>query len=101
MLKETMDTLWEYCTMNERAIPCPMVWNELYEMLKGKHQNASGKWEPPLPLILGAWHHSMPIEKQLRFKEHLYWAEGKGQLDEVGAFLRSLPEEKWCHFGEF
>lgn len=42
----------------------------------------------------------MPIEKQLRFKEHLEWASAKGQLGEIGGFLRSLTEEQWCHFGE-
>ncbi len=100
MPKETLDTLWDYCTMKKRVIPCPMAWKELYEMLKDKRQKTSGGWEPPLPLILGAWHYSTPIEKQLRFKEHLHWADNKGQLNEVCAFLRSLPEEKWCHFGE-
>jgi hypothetical protein len=24
----------------------------------------------------------------------------QNQLDEVGAFLRALPDEKWAHFGE-
>jgi hypothetical protein len=42
----------------------------------------------------------MPIEKQLRFKEHLQWAAEQGQLDEIGTFLRSLTEELWCHLGE-
>jgi hypothetical protein len=27
--------------------------------------------EPSPPLILAAWHVTMPIEKQLRFKEHI------------------------------
>jgi hypothetical protein len=42
----------------------------------------------------------MPIEKQLRFREHIQWAYDQNQLDEVGTFLRALPEEKWAHFGE-
>jgi hypothetical protein len=42
----------------------------------------------------------MPIEKQLRFREHIQWASDQKQLDEVGAFLRALPDEKWAHFGE-
>jgi hypothetical protein len=69
-------------------------------MLKNTCQKSSRGWEPPLPLILGAWHHSMPIEKQLRFKEHLQWAQAQDKLNEVGAFLRALPETQWCHFGE-
>jgi hypothetical protein len=42
----------------------------------------------------------MPIEKQLRFKEHLQWAQAQEQLEEIGAYLLSLPEDQWCHFSE-
>jgi hypothetical protein len=81
-------------------VPQPTLWNELYSKLHHTRQKPSGGWEPPLPQILAAWHHSMPIEKQLRFKEHLQWAAGQGQLDEIGVYLRSLSEPDWCHFGE-
>ncbi|MEP2774426.1 MAG: hypothetical protein ABJQ29_15640 [Luteolibacter sp.] len=97
---EAFDSLWIQCTTNNRLVPIPEQWNKLYGMLKKTRQNPSGGWEPPLPLILAAWHHSMPFEKQLRFKEHLQWAEKEGQLNEIGAFLRSLQEEEWCHLGE-
>ena len=97
---ETFVTLWAYCTDRDRAIPYPHNWHQLYEMLTGRRRNLSGGWEPPLPLILAAWHDSTPLDKQLRFKEHIEWAENHNQLDEVGLFLRSLPEEKWYHFEE-
>jgi molybdopterin synthase catalytic subunit len=54
----------------------------------------------PLPLILDAWHHTMPIEKQRQFKEQLKWAEAHRQLEEISHFLRPLSETQWCHFGE-
>ena len=69
-------------------------------MLANKCQKASGGWEPPLPLILAAWDVTKPIEKQLRFKEHIQWAQDNGQTDEIGRYLRSLPEKEWYHFGE-
>jgi hypothetical protein len=97
---ESFDSLWAYCTANNRLVPMPPNWNDLFRMLKNTRQKPSGGWVPSLPLILAAWHHSMPIEKQLRFKEHLEWAKDQDQLAEVGAFLRSLKEEQWCHFGE-
>ncbi len=100
MHKETFESLWDYCTSDNRVIPNPMAWNALYEILKDKRRTPSGGWEPPLPLILGAWNYSMPIEKQLRFKEHILWADSKDQLSEAATFLRSLPEEQWYHFGE-
>jgi hypothetical protein len=95
---ETFDMLWDYCTANSRAIP--RDWNKLYGMLRDKHQMPSGGWEPSLPLILAAWDVTMPIEKQLRFKEHIEWARDQGQLDEIGQYLRSLQEADWYHFGE-
>jgi len=98
MTAETFETLWTYCSSNRRAIPCD--WKKLYEMLAAKKQKPSGGWEPPLPLILAAWHETMPIEKHLRFKEHIQWASDHGQLEEIGKYLRSLGEEDWYHFGE-
>jgi hypothetical protein len=95
---ETFEALWEYCNSNKRLIP--KDWNGLYNMLRNKKQKASGGWEPSLPLILGAWHDTIPIEKQLRFKEHVQWANDNHQIDEIGCYLRALPEEEWYHFGE-
>ena len=97
-LTETFDTLWGYCTANKRAIP--RDWNRLYQLLANKRPKPSGGWEPSLPLILAAWDVTMPIEKQLRFKEHIEWARDQGQLAEIGKYLRSLVEDDWYHFGE-
>ncbi len=94
------DILWEYCTINDRFCPMPDAWNRLYGMLRNTVQKPTGGWEPPLPLILAAWHVSTPISKQLRFLNHLAWAEAQGQLDEIGEYLRSLEEREWCHFDE-
>jgi hypothetical protein len=98
---ETLESLWAHCTASNRLVPMPPQWQTLYGMLRNRLQKPSGGWEPPLPLILAAWHDSMPIAKQLRFKEHLEWAEKQGQTVEVGTYLRSLSEAQWCHFGEF
>jgi len=99
-MAESLQSLFEYCTSNNRLVPMPAEWSQLHSMLKDQRRNPEGGWIPPAPLILAAWHCTMPIEKQLRFKEHLEWASAKGQLEEVRAFLRSLTEKQWCHFGE-
>lgn len=78
----------------------PRQWSQLFGLLKNTLQKPTGGWDPPLPFILAAWHHTMPIEKQMRFQEHLQWAQSQGQLEELARFLRSLPENQWCHFGE-
>jgi hypothetical protein len=97
---ETFDSLWAYCVENKRLVPAPPEWADLHGMLANRQQKLSGGWEPSAPLILAAWHCTMPIEKHLRFKEHIQWAADHNQLEEVGAFLRSLPEDRWVHFGE-
>lgn len=97
---ETFNSLWANCTENKRLVPVPQEWAKLHGMLLSRRQMPNGGWEPPLPLILAAWDRTMPIEKQLRFREHIQWASDQNQLDEVGKFLRALPEEKWVHFGE-
>jgi len=95
---ETFETLWQYCTSNNRVFP--REWNKLYNLLNNKKQKQAGGWEPPLPIILAAWDITMPIEKQLRFKEHIQWAIDNNQSEEVGNYLRSLQEDDWYHFGE-
>ena len=100
MKTETFDTLWAYCISNNRLCPSPPKWNDLYQMLINTKQNLNGGWTPSLPLILAAWHDTLPVEKQLRFKEHIRWASDNEQLAEVGKYLRSLSEKEWTHFGE-
>ncbi|MCX6781594.1 MAG: hypothetical protein NTW66_00500 [Candidatus Magasanikbacteria bacterium] len=98
--KETFDTLWQYCTDDNRVCPNPSKWNDLFGMLKNTKQKSDGGWNPSLPLILAAWEETTPLEKQLRLKEHIQWAADNNQLNEVGKFIRSMPESEWTHFEE-
>ena len=43
---------------------------------------------------------TLPIEKQLRFKQQLQWAVDMYQNEQIGSYLRSLNEDEWYHFGE-
>ena len=95
---ETFESLWAFCTENRRVIP--RDWNKCYQLLANKRRKPAGGWEPSLPLILAAWDVTMPIEKQLRFKEHIEWARDQGQLAQIGKYLRSLDESDWYHSGE-
>lgn len=99
MSESTIESLIAYCRENRRVCPMPQVWNELWETLPERHR-VGDSWEPPLPLILGAWHFASNLEKRLRLEEHIQWAEQHGSLVEVDQFLRSLPESDWHHLGE-
>ena len=39
---ETSDSLWAYCTANERLVPMPSDWTELHGMLANTRQKRSG-----------------------------------------------------------
>lgn len=95
---ETFESLWAYCSANNKVIP--RDWTKFYNMLANKKQKPSGGWEPPLPLILAAWDETTPLDKQLRFHEHIEWVRDQGQLEDIGHYLRSLDEAAWYHFGE-
>lgn len=97
--KESFDSLWSYCTANNRVCPMPQRWSELFEQLKEKKRVGLGS-EPALPLILAAWGNTPAAQKVLRLREHVEWARDHGQLDEIGTLLRGLREEDWSHFGE-
>ena len=96
---ETFETLWEYCTRNNRVCPMPPKWNDMYGMLDNTKRVGAG-FEPPIPLILGAWGNTSDSEKQERLKIHIQWCVDNNQDEEIGAYLKSLAEEDWAHIGE-
>jgi len=77
-----------------RVCPQPDRWNELWGMLPESRRVGNG-WEPALPLILAAWHHTSDAEKRQRLRLHLDWAQTHGTLEAVVRFLDSLPSTDW------
>jgi hypothetical protein len=77
----------------------PERWLEFWDTLPERKQLGAG-WEPPLPLILGAWNFSSEREKMIRVEEHIRWAEQHNALLEASSFLRGLTESDWHHLGE-
>jgi len=101
--RETFESLWEYCTSNNRVCPQYKVWQEVFKILKNteKLNGHGGEREPADPYIIyHNWEHIMPIELQFQFQRYIEWAEDHKQLDEIGKYLRSLKEEDWAHYGE-
>ena len=93
------ESLLLFCTENGRVCPQPMFWNKLYSKLPEKTRVGS-RWNPPLPLILGAWEFASDEDKAERFKEHIDWAKDHNSLDVIDRFLRGLNEEEWHHSHE-
>lgn len=97
---ERLTALLAYVTKNGRICPQPRRWNELWKMLPNRKQNENGGWDPPVPLILGAWHYASDLEKMLRLREHIEYAFQNGAFEQVDSFLRSLPESDWSKAGD-
>jgi hypothetical protein len=95
----TIDQVLAVATENNRICPQPGKWQRLYDILPEKKRKGAG-WEPPLPLILAAWSDTPAIAKIVRLREHIEWAAAHGALEQVLAFLNSLQEEDWHHFGD-
>ena len=93
---ETLESLTAYCAGHKRVIP--RNWDKLYQMLSNSGEPSEER--PPRPLILAAWDVTMPLEKLLRFQEHLKWASDHDQLEVIGPYRRALPEDQWYHWGE-
>lgn len=88
------DEVLAECCRDGRICPQPSRWNELWQMLPNKQQHGA-RWEPPLPLILAAWHESSSASKRTRLEEHIKWAHAQGALDVVYRFLSSLSDDDW------
>lgn len=96
-VNESAQSLLDYCRENNRACPMPQRWNALWKMLP----KLGGEYgQPPLPLILAAWHDTPAMLKMIRLAEHIEWAAKHGDIDQISAYLKQLPESDWFHIGE-
>jgi hypothetical protein len=98
-VSESAESLIAYCRENSRICPVPERWDALWKMLP-ERRRVGGGWEPPLPLILAAWHDTPDMLKMLRLREHVEWAAEHGALDSVAGYLRGLREDDWFHRGD-
>jgi len=98
-MTDTAETLIAYCRDKDRVCPQPTRWSQLWEMLPNRHR-VDGGWQPPLPLILAAWHDTPALLKTLRLAEHIEWAAKHQALHKIAAFVRGLREDEWCHLGQ-
>lgn len=84
---------------NNRSCPRPNQWIAFHRLLPGKAHDGK-TLEAPLPLIAGAWNATSPMQKRLRLRGQIEWAESTGALMAVYNYLLGLREEQWFHFDE-
>jgi hypothetical protein len=92
----TADALMVIARRNNRVCPRPALWTRLYRVLEG-----SGYVDlPPPPVEPWIWTKLSHLQKRLRFREHIEWAEQHGKLEQVARFAAGLAESDWLHIGE-
>lgn len=90
------DALMVVARRNNRVCPRPQHWLQLYHQLEG-----SGYVDlAPPPVGPWLWGKLSDLQKRLRFREHVEWAERHGKLDVVARFMAGLAEPDWLHIGE-
>ena len=92
---QSVDELIGTLHLAGRVCPYMANWNALWELLPDRQRDLGGAWQPPLPLILGAWFTTTNAQKRDRFEEHLRWADSHAALDRVAQFMIQLREEQW------
>ena len=81
---------------NNRVCPLPLPWSELYGLLEGSRYVDL----PPPPVEQGIWRQLSDLQKRLRFREYVEWAERHRRLAEMQRFMHGLAEADWLHMGE-
>jgi hypothetical protein len=90
------DELMGLVRRNNRVCPRPAAWRELYHALEGDRYM---DLEAP-PVEAWIWGKLSDLQKRLRFRVHIEWAERHGKLPQFKRFLDELPEREWLHMGE-
>ena len=92
----TAQALMVEARRNNRVCPRPQHWLQLYHQLEG---SGYVDLEPP-PVGPWLWSKLSDLQKRLRFREHVEWAERHGKLEPVARFMAGLAEADWLHMGE-
>ncbi|GAB3777310.1 hypothetical protein GCM10028796_56270 [Ramlibacter monticola] len=89
------DLLMTVARRNNRVCPREVPWTRLYESLGGRRFE---DLQPPPGD--GVWPNLSFLEKRVRFREHMLWAQRHGRLRQVALFVQGLAEGDWVHVGE-
>lgn len=91
----SLDEVMVLARKNNRACPMPPQWQALQELLAAQRQQGPAV---PAPIDGPAWDVVSPMQKRLRLRDQIEWAERAGALAAVHGFLLGLAEDDWLHF---
>lgn len=91
----TLDDALAVARGRNRVCPMPPEWAALFALMR---ELAPPRTVPPFPIDAAAWSVVPAMQKRMRLREQLEWAERYEMLDATLCYLASLSEEAWLHF---
>jgi len=99
-LSEKAQALLEYCLMNDRVCPKRDFWNHLWVINAKAKTFDSILNQNKLPVLDKNSTEKEKIQRSVRLRKYIEYADKNKLIDEMDNFLRSIPEDKWHHFYE-
>ena len=97
---EKAQALLEYCLMNDRVCPKRDFWNHLWVINAKAKTFDSLLNQNKLPVLDKNSTEKEKIQRSVRLRKYIEYADKNKLIDEMDNFLRSIPEDKWHHFYE-
>ena len=95
---EKAQALLEYCLMNDRVCPKRDFWNHLWAINAKAKTFDSILNQNKLPVLDKNSTEKEKIQRSVRLRKYIEYADKNKLIDEMDKFLRSIPEDKWHHF---
>ena len=99
-LSEKAQALLEYCLMNDKVCPKRDFWNHLWVINAKAKTFDSLLNQNKLPVLDKNSTEKEKIQRSVRLRKYIEYADKNKLIDEMDKFIRSIPEDKWHHFYE-
>ena len=99
-LSEKAQALLEYCLINDRVCPKRDFWNHLWVINAKAKTFDSLLNQNKLPVLDKNSTEKEKIQRSVRLRKYIEYADKNKLIDEMDKFIRSIPEDKWHHFYE-
>ncbi|TFZ06258.1 hypothetical protein EZ313_06330 [Ramlibacter henchirensis] len=93
----SLEDVLQLARRNNRACPLPAPWAAFYELLPARTVDGRSV-KPPASIDRAGWTKMSAMQKRLRLRDQIEWAERAGVLQAAYDFLANLPEAHWHHF---
>ena len=99
-LSEKAQALLEYCLINDRVCPKRDFWNHLWVINAKTKTFDSILNQNKLPVLDKNSTEKEKIQRSVRLRKYIEYADKNKLIDEMDKFLKLIPEDKWHHFYE-